>query len=141
MYSFSPKLKLYSIILIVVGLVLFGIGYLLNHGLNESAIQTMMDNVHHGTEHHTPMNSSELVGPQDNAAHLEHATHQIHNTPFSALLTAAMLFFGISACALFFLSIQHAAHAGWSVIVTKSNGSGIFIHSSRWDYFINLNFS
>ena len=74
MYSFSPKLKLYSIILIVVGLVLFGIGYLLNHGLNESAIQTMMDNVHHGTEHHTPMNSSELVGPQDNAAHLEHAT-------------------------------------------------------------------
>ena len=119
MYSFSPKLKLYSIILIVVGLVLFGIGYLLNHGLNESAIQTMMDNVHHGTEHHTPMNSSELVGPQDNAAHLEHATHQIHNTPFSALLTAAMLFFGISACALFFLSIQHAAHAGWSVIVTR----------------------
>jgi hypothetical protein len=30
-----------------------------------------------------------------------------------------MLFFGISACALFFLSIQHAAHAGWSVIVQR----------------------
>jgi hypothetical protein len=34
MYSFSPKLRLYSIILIVSGLVLFGIGYALNHGLD-----------------------------------------------------------------------------------------------------------
>ena len=119
MYSFSPKLKLYSIILIVVGLVLFGIGYLLNHGLDDSAIKTMMDGVHHGGNH-TAMNSSELSGPQAEAAHLEHAKHLVHNTPFSALLTASMLFFGISACALFFLSIQHAAHAGWSVIVQRA---------------------
>ena len=117
MYSFSPKLKLYSIILIVVGLVLFGIGYMLNHGLDDSAIKTMMEGVHHGKN--TAMHSSELIGPQDEAAHLEHAKHLVHNTPYSALLTAAMLFFGISACALFFLSIQHAAHAGWSVIVQR----------------------
>lgn len=119
MYSFSPKLKLYSIILIVVGLVLFGVGYMLNHHLDDAAITSMMESVHHGNEHHTPMNSAELVGPQDQAAHLEHATHQVHNTPYAALLTASMLFFGISACALFFLSIQHAAHAGWSIIVTR----------------------
>ena len=117
MYSFSPKLKLYSIILIVVGLVLFGIGYMLNHGLDDSAIKTMMEGVHHGKN--TAMHSSELIGPQDEAAHLEHAKHLVHNTPYSALLTASMLFFGISACALFFLSIQHAAHAGWSVIVQR----------------------
>lgn len=119
MYSFSPKLRLYSIILIVVGLVLFGIGYVLNHDLDSPKIEAMMNAVHHGSDHHTPMNSSELVGPQDQASHLEHATHQIHNTPYAALLTASMLFFGISACALFFLSIQHAAHAGWSVIVQR----------------------
>lgn len=118
MYSFSPKLKLYSIILIVVGLLLFGIGYILNHGLDSTKIESMMTAVHN-SGHHTPTNSAELVGPQDQAAHLEHATHQIHNTPFSALLVASMLFFGISACALFFLSIQHAAHAGWSIIVTR----------------------
>ena len=117
MYSFSPKLKLYSIILIVVGLVLFGIGFMLNHGLDDSAIKTMMEGVHTGKS--TAMHSSELIGPQDEAAHLEHAKHLVHNTPYSALLTAVILFFGISACALFFLSIQHVAHAGWSVIVQR----------------------
>jgi hypothetical protein len=35
MYSFSPKLRMYSIILIVVGLVLFGIGYALNHSIDK----------------------------------------------------------------------------------------------------------
>ena len=30
-----------------------------------------------------------------------------------------MLFFGISIGALFFLFIQHVAHAGWSVIVQR----------------------
>jgi uncharacterized membrane protein YqjE len=119
MYSFSPKLRLYSIILIVSGLVLFGIGYALNHGLDGTKISEMMEAAHGGTSHHVPTNSAELVGPQDHDAHLEHATHQVHNTPYAALLTAAMLFFGISACALFFLSIQHAAHAGWSVIVQR----------------------
>lgn len=119
MYSFSPKLRLYSIILIVSGLVLFGIGYALNHGLDSTKISEMMEAAHGGTSHHVPTNSAELVGPQDHDAHLEHATHQVHNTPYAALLTAAMLFFGISACALFFLSIQHAAHAGWSVIVQR----------------------
>lgn len=119
MYSFSPKLRLYSIILIVTGLVLFGIGYALNHGMDSTKITDMMEAVHHGSDHHTPTNSAELVGPQDQAAHLVHATNQVHNTPYAALLTAAMLFFGISACALFFLSIQHAAHAGWSVIVQR----------------------
>ncbi len=119
MYSFSPKLRLYSIILIVSGLVLFGIGYALNHGLDGTKISEMMEAAHGGTSHHVPTNSAELVGPQDHDAHLEHATAQVHNTPYAALLTAAMLFFGISACALFFLSIQHAAHAGWSVIVQR----------------------
>ena len=119
MYSFSPKLRLYSIILIVTGLVLFGIGYALNHSLDDVKITEMMEAVHHGSDHHVPTNSAETIGPQDQAAHLEHATHQVHNTPYAALLTAAMLFFGISACALFFLSIQHVAHAGWSVIVQR----------------------
>jgi hypothetical protein len=62
MYSFSPKLRLYSIILIVSGLVLFGIGYALNHGLDGTKISEMMEAVHGGTSHHVPTNSAELVG-------------------------------------------------------------------------------
>ena len=98
---------------------MFGIGYALNHSLDDVKITEMMEAVHHGSDHHVPTNSAETIVVQDQAAHLEHATHQVHNTPYAALLTAAMLFFGISACALFFLSIQHVAHAGWSVIVQR----------------------
>ena len=42
MYSFSPKLRLYSIILIVVGLVLFGIGYAVNHSIDEAKVEQMV---------------------------------------------------------------------------------------------------
>lgn len=118
MYSFSPKLKLYSIILIVVGAALFGIGYALNHGLDDTAISHWMETVH-SNGHNAPSHSSELIGPQDHNAHLEHAKHQIGNQSLAAIHTFAVFFFGISCCALFFYSIQHAAHAGWSVIVMR----------------------
>lgn len=118
MYSFSPKLRLYSIILIVVGVALFGIGYALNHGLDDTAISHWMESVH-SKGHEAPSHSSELVGPQDHDSHLEHAKLQIHNQPLAAIHTFAVFAFGISCCALFFYSIQHAAHAGWSIIVTR----------------------
>jgi hypothetical protein len=80
-------------------------------------ITEMMEAVHHGSIIMF-LQFCRNNRAQDHAAHLEHA-HTRYNTPYAALLTAAMLFFGISACALFFLSIQHAAHAGWSVIVQR----------------------
>ena len=46
MYSFSPKLKSTSIILLVVGLVLFGIGFFLNKGISTEKIEQMMEAVH-----------------------------------------------------------------------------------------------
>lgn len=118
MYSFSPKLRLYSIILIVVGLVLFGIGFGLNKSIDETTISHWMEAVH-SAGHDAPSHSSEMVGPQDHAAHLEHATMQVHNQPLAALHIAAVFLFGVSCAALFFYSIQHAAHAGWSIIVTR----------------------
>lgn len=69
MYSFSPKLRLYSVILIVVGLVLFGAGYFMNHGLDDVKIEHLMEAAHSGG-HSAPSHSSEMVGPQDHAAHL-----------------------------------------------------------------------
>lgn len=118
MYSFSPKLKLTSIILIVVGLVFFVAGYFINHSYDENAIAHMMEVVHN-SGHTAPTHSSELIGPQDHAAHLEHAKHQVHNAPLATVHFVAVFFFAASCCALFFYSIQHAAHAGWSIIVTR----------------------
>lgn len=119
MYNLSPKIKLYSIVLIVLGLIMFGAGYMINHGTDKAEVEQMMNTVHGSGEHHQPVNSAEMVGPQDHAAHLEHAMHMVHNEPMAALLTAAMLFFGISTCALFFLTIQHVGNVGWSVIVIR----------------------
>lgn len=118
MYSFSPKLKLYSIILIAVGIVLFGIGYIMNHGISDTKIEDLMNAVQHSGITN-PTHSSQMVGPQDHTSHLEHAAMQIHNRPLAAIHAVAVFFFAISACALFFYSIQHAAHAGWSIIVTR----------------------
>ncbi|MEG2764096.1 MAG: quinol:cytochrome C oxidoreductase, partial [Chryseobacterium sp.] len=43
MYSFSPKLKSTSIILLVVGLVLFAAGFFLNKGITTEKIEHMME--------------------------------------------------------------------------------------------------
>ncbi|MDQ1160226.1 hypothetical protein QE422_000594 [Chryseobacterium sp. SORGH_AS 447] len=118
MYSFSPKLKSTSIILLVVGLVLFGIGFFLNKGITTEKIEHMMEAVH-ASGHDAPTHSSEMVGPQDHAAHLEHAELQVHNQPLAAIHFVAVFFFGVSCCVLFFYSIQHAAHAGWPIIITR----------------------
>ena len=118
MYSFSPKLRLYSIIFIVLGLVLFGAGYFMNHGIDDAKIEHLMEAVNAGGLN-KPTHSSELIGPQDHAAHLEHAKMQIHNQPLAAVHSVAVFLFALSCCALFFYSIQNAAHAGWPIIILR----------------------
>lgn len=118
MYSFSPKLRLISLVFLIAGLVLFGIGYFMNHNLEDVKIEHLMESAHAGGIN-VPSNSSELVGPQDHAAHLEHAKLQVHNRPLAAVHFAAVFLFGLSCCALFFYCIQHAAHAGWSIIILR----------------------
>ncbi len=118
MYSFSPKLRLTSIILIVAGLVLFAAGYFINKSYDATAVEHMMESVH-SAGHEAPTHSSEMVGPQDHQAHLDHATLQVGNQPLASLHSIAVFFFAAACCALFFYSIQHAAHAGWSIIITR----------------------
>lgn len=118
MYSLSPKLRLYSLIFLVAGLVLFAVGFAMNHGIDETKVEHILES-NHEIANAKPTHSSQLVGDQSHKAHIEHAMHQIHNEPLAALLVPAMLFFGISACATFFYAIQHVAHAGWSVIVLR----------------------
>ena len=118
MYSFSPKLRLYSIIFIILGLGLFGAGYFMNHGLDDAQIEHRMEQVHAGGKT-APTHSSEMIGPQDQEAHLEHAKMQIHNQPIAAIHTIAVFLFALSCCALFFYAIQNASHAGWSIIILR----------------------
>ncbi len=118
MHNFSSKFRLYSIIAIIAGLVLFGIGYFLNKSLDEAAITHMMEAANQKAPH-VASHSMEHVGPQDHKAHLEHATTFVKNQPLASLQAIAVFLFGISCCTLFFHSIQYAAHAGWSVIILR----------------------
>lgn len=118
MYKFSPKLRMISLGMIVLGIILFAVGYFLHHGIDDAKVEHLMENVHTpGLS--APSHSSELVGPQDHDAHLAHAKLQIHNEPLAAVHFVAVFLFGLSCAALFFYCVQHAAHAGWSVIVTR----------------------
>ncbi|QCX53280.1 quinol:cytochrome C oxidoreductase [Elizabethkingia sp. JS20170427COW] len=118
MYSFSPKLRLYSIIMLVVGLVLFGIGYSVNHSIDEAKIEQIAAENHIDIVHGTKSNSAQLTDHSPKQ-HMETAIHQAHNEPMAALLQVSVFAFGIACAALFFYAIQNAAHAGWPIIVLR----------------------
>ncbi len=117
MYTFSPKLRLISIILLVGGLVLFGAGFFMNKSIDTAQVEQMMVESHKDG-HNAMTHSSELLA-KDHQDHVTIAEHQVHNRPYAALHTVAVFLFGVSACALFFYAIQHAAHAGWPIIITR----------------------
>ena len=141
MYTFSPKLKIVSIALILIGLVGVGSGFMTSHkSLDE--VKTMLAEVashdhgghgdshgtadahgestdhsesadHHGEESHA--DTSEHHGDE----HAEHVMHQVHNRPWAALYVAAFFFFMISLGVLAFYGIQWAAQAGWSPVLFR----------------------
>ena len=118
MYSFSPKLRLYSIVMLVVGLVLFGIGYAVNHSIDEAKVEQMVSTYHIDLEHGPKTHSMQ---EQDHTPkqHLETAVHQVHNEPMAALLQVSVFAFGIACAVLFFYCVQNASHAGWPIIILR----------------------
>src|SRR5690606_3581152 len=56
---------------------------------------------------------------KDHDGHLAHAKHQIHNQPLASIHFIAVFFFGVSCAVMFFYCIQHVAHAGWPIIITR----------------------
>lgn len=118
MYSLSPKIRLYSIILIVAGVILFGIGYSMNHSIDEAQVTEMVLNNGIDLVHGPKSNSSQLddFTPQQ---HLESAVHQVHNRPMASIMFMALFAFGTACAALFFYAIQNASHAGWPIIVLR----------------------
>lgn len=49
----------------------------------------------------------------------EHTHHQMQNRPWANLLTNNFFFLAISLGGLFFLAVQYAAQAGWTVVVLR----------------------
>lgn len=118
MYSFSPKIRLYSIIMLVVGLVLFGIGYGINQSTSEADVLKTIQKYDIDIIDGPKSNSSQIKDftPQQ---HLETAVQQEHNRPMASLLQLAVFAFGTACAALFFYAIQNASHAGWPIVILR----------------------
>ncbi len=124
MFSIT-NVKKYAIIVAVIGIILYAIGIFLNSTLDKEYVENHIkeDKVYLQQkgidEGFVASNSAHIADVNNHEAHIEHSFTQIHNKPWAALLMAGMLFFGLSAASMFFLSIQHAAQAGWSIVVTR----------------------
>ncbi|RIA10848.1 quinol:cytochrome c oxidoreductase quinone-binding subunit 2 [Flavobacteriaceae bacterium MAR_2010_72] len=141
MYTFSNKLKTFSIILMVLGLLGVGYGFMTSHKSFEEVETMLAGETSHGGGHGEAAESHESVAHDEHAAeashdmdahgasaevhadehakHVEHVQHQIANRPWSALYVAAFFFMMIALGVLAFYAVQWAAQAGWSPVLFR----------------------
>ena len=149
MYTLSSKLKLVSIIFMVVGLIGLAYGFIAAPSSIEEVKEMVAshDDGHGGpiTEAHTPeMGDGEdadglEVVPSEHEAetertdgsehvtaegahdneHYEHLLHQLQNKPWAAIYVAAFFFFMIALGTMAFYAVQYAAQAGWSPVLFR----------------------
>ncbi|EDP72459.1 hypothetical protein FBALC1_15197 [Flavobacteriales bacterium ALC-1] len=131
--------------MIVLGVLGVGYGFMDANSVTEENISDVIAAEHHGghgddaltTEAHGDEHAEEAQGEShgESASHAEeshgddahggmteheeHALHQIHNRPYSALYVAAFFFFMIALGVLAFYAIQYAAQAGWSPVLFR----------------------
>lgn len=129
-YTLPNKLKLFAIILMVLGAVGISAGFLSAPGSTAEVKQMMAA---HGDDHGEASDESHDTikdshgdaahGASHDAAdeqkHLEHTLHQLQNRPWSALYVACFFFFMIALGALAFYAVNFAAQAGWSPVLFR----------------------
>jgi len=140
-YKISNRLKIGAIILIVIGSLGVGYGFIDSQSYNEDNITEFLANeVDHGDAHAVEAHGDEQAeeahgesaaqveeshGEEGNVedghkmTHEEHELHKIHNRPWSALYVAAFFFFMIALGVLAFYAVQHASQAGWSPVLFR----------------------
>ncbi len=124
MYTVSNKLKMGSIILMVLGLLGMGYGFMSAPTTIEEAKEMVASHDDgHGDSHAAEASDShgEEAGghAMTEAEHDEHVFHQLANKPWAALYVAAFFFFMIALGVLAFYAIQRAAQAGWSPLLFR----------------------
>ena len=143
-YKISNRLKIGAIVLIILGLLGVGYGFIDSHHYEtvDDVKELLANEAHHGEGHATETHSDDHaeeshgesathaeVSHADEAhgaeatehkmSHEEHVLHQIHNRPYSALYVAAFFFFMIALGVLAFYAVQYASQAGWSPVLFR----------------------
>lgn len=113
MYTISNRLKIASIVLMILGALGMGIGFVSAPGTVEEAKAMVIG---HGDDH---VGSDHETAGEHDVSHDEHLLHQLANRPWAALYVAAFFFFMISLGVLAFYAIQRAAQAGWSPLLFR----------------------
>ena len=127
MYTFSGKLKTFSIVLMVLGALGMGWGFFSAPKTTEEVKEKLLhaENTHDvKNEQHAQAgehmgSESETHSADEEQSHLEHLLHQAQNRPWAAFFIAAFFFLMIAVTVLVFYSIQWAAQAGWSIVLFR----------------------
>jgi hypothetical protein len=143
MYTFSSKLKTFSFVLMAVGLLGIGYGFLTAPKNIQEVEALLAADSHggHGEGNHEAVASAhgsesahEAVAPEhakaeagkhevkadtEHQEHLEHVLHQLSNKPWAALYVACIFFMLLSLGTLAFYAIQQVAQAGWSPVLFR----------------------
>ena len=131
MYTLPSKLKLFAIVLMVIGALGIVTGFL-SAPSSTAEVKEMIASSHDDghsveathTDGHDAVKKSHSedqgeTAHDDEEAHLEHVLHQLQNRPWSSLYIACFLFFMISLGVLAFYAIQIASQAGWSPVLFR----------------------
>ena len=143
-YKISNRLRIGAIIMVVLGLLGVGYGFMDASSVTEDNISEVLAAEHHGhgdahaSEAHAAEGHGDSHGESEAHAeeahgedhhgeeahgnmseHEEHALHQIHNRPWAAIYVGAFFFFMIALGVLAFYAIQYAAQAGWSPVLFR----------------------
>ncbi len=140
-YTISNRLKMASIVLIILGLIGVSYGFWDSHHYKtvDDVKVLLAEEAHHGDGHgeahgadhggtHATAghHEADAHGESDEHAeeghhmsHEEHVLHQIHNRPWAALYVGAFFFFMIALGVLAFYAIQYASQAGWSPVLFR----------------------
>lgn len=135
MYTFSSKLKTFSFILMAVGILGIGYGFL-NAPKDIHEVENILAAESHGghgeTAHHEEKaadahaakadyhgESHEVKEDSEHQEHLTHVLHQLQNKPWAALYVACIFFMLVAMGTLVFYAIQQVAQAGWSPVLFR----------------------
>lgn len=143
MYTFSSKLKTFSFVLMAVGILGIGYGFL-TAPKNIQEVEALLAADSHGghgegnheavSSEHDSESAHEAVSPEHGKAeagkhdvkadtehqeHLEHVFHQLSNKPWAAFYVACIFFMLLSLGTLAFYAIQQVAQAGWSPVLFR----------------------
>ncbi|NND16867.1 MAG: quinol:cytochrome C oxidoreductase [Eudoraea sp.] len=121
MYTFSNRLKIGSIVLMALGVLGLGIGFVSAPSTVEEAkaMVAAQDDGHGGGHAEEAAHAATAEETHHDDAHDEHLLHQLQNRPWSALYVAAFFFFMIALGVLAFYAVQRASQAGWSPLLFR----------------------